>query len=128
MASVSASDFKNVMNITTSSEHVEYVLDLAIDALNIFGATLSNMSGAAGSKTVSLTSSQRGGVFMVAREVYEKFYKDSGSSSVAGMSVTVSDILNDADILDLLERIGEKLGASTEGIPFKVVEDQTGYE
>lgn len=127
MASVSASDFKNVMNITTSDEDLEYVIDLAIDALNIFGAALSNMSGTAGSKTVSLTSSQRGGVFMVAREVFEKFYKESGTASIAGMSVSVSDLLNDKDVLDLLERIGEKLGASTEGIPFKIAEDTTGY-
>ena len=62
MATISASDFTTIMNITISAEHAEAILDGAIDVLNIFDCQLVNMTGDAGSKTVTLTSKQRGGV------------------------------------------------------------------
>ena len=38
MASVTAEDFINVMHITDSATNMEYVLDMAINTLNLFGA------------------------------------------------------------------------------------------
>ena len=124
MAAVTAQDFQNVMHITTSVTALEYVLDLAIDMLNIYGASLSNMSGGP-PKTVTLTSKQRGGVFVIAREVYEKFYKDSATATGFGMSITVIDLLRDTAFVELCETIGKKLTAGTD-IPFVIAEDTSG--
>lgn len=129
MASVSAQDFINVMDISDTTTKIEYVLNLAIDCLNIFGAELSNMSGDAGSKSVTLTSKQRGGVFIIGREIYKKFFKDAGTSaSLSPMAVSVGDILNDTDLAELCEKIGDKLEAAGEGIAFAVAHDTSGIE
>jgi hypothetical protein len=129
VASVTATHFKNVMNVDTSTTNLEYVLDLAIDSLNIFGAELSNMSGTAGSKTVTLTSKQRGGVFIIAREIYQKFYKDAGShATISGLSLSASDLLTDDAFYGLCEKIGHKLASTSEGIAFTVTEDTSGID
>ncbi len=113
MVTVTATDFQKVMNIQTSTTDLEYVLDLTIDGLNIFGASLSNMSGTIGTKTVNLTSIQRGAVFFVAREIYNKFYKGVGTATTTGgFTVTVGDVLNDTELVALLQKLGEKLAAS----------------
>jgi hypothetical protein len=125
MADVKATDFTDVMNIDTSAEDIEFVLDLAIDALNVYGADLSNMTGDAGDKTVSLTSKERGGVFIVAREIYEKFYQPSGTVTTGSVSVTVTDLVNDTAMLELLEKIGSKLSASSVGVAFIVGEAES---
>lgn len=128
MASVTGEDWRNVMNLPTmSDEDAEYILDLSIDTLNLYGASLSNMSGAAGSKTVTLTSKERGGVFSVARIVYEDFYLRSDSVSVGGASVSTTDLLGTPTIEAAIQRIASRL-AQGDGVPFKVAEDTTGYE
>ena len=127
MVNVSASDFKNVIDQQSlTNQNVEYIIDLAIDSLNIFGATLTNMTGTAGTKTVDLTSQQRGAVFIVAREIYNKFWKGAGTATTTGgFTVTVGDLLNDNDLASLLEKLGEKLAMSsaTAGVAFVVGED-----
>lgn len=79
MPSVSYSDFHNVMNLTTgeiSAIRTENLLDWAIDLINLFAnQSISNMNGvnSPGSKTVTLTSAQRGAVFLVARALYYEY-------------------------------------------------------
>jgi len=125
LVSVTATDFINVMNITDSATNMEYVLDLAIDTLNLYGATtIANMSGTAGSKTVSLTSKQKGGVFLVARDIYYGVFKGIENITVAGLAVTISDVLGNPTIARTIETVARRLTT----VDFHVGEDTTGYE
>lgn len=130
MASVTASDWRNVMNLTSLSDtNAEYILDQAIDELNIYGANLDNMAGGAGSKTVTLTSKQRGAVFAVARMIYESYYKGLSNVNVGSMALTKPDLMSNPALLKRIEQIGHKLRMESYArIPFKVAEDETGYE
>jgi len=131
MVSVSASDLNTILNLSgqVSDENLEAILDLAIDSLNIFGATLANLSGSP--LTVTLTSKERGAVLIVARLIYNKFWKGAGTTTTTGgFTVTIGDILNDNDLVALLEKLGEKLAMSSTsvGVAFSVAEDASGIE
>ena len=131
MVSVSASDLNTILNLNgqVSDENLEAILDLAIDSLNIFGASLANLSGSP--LTVTLTSKERGAVLIVAREIYNKFWKGAGTTTTTGgFTVTIGDILNDNDLVALLEKLGEKLAMSSTsvGVAFSVAEDASGIE
>lgn len=95
MPSVSADDLSNLLNIAgaVTDTILEAMIDGAIDRLNRYGTSISNMSGTAGSKTVSLTSAQRGAVLEVASAIYS-ISKSSGSSStslsIGGLSTSES--------------------------------------
>ena len=56
--------------VTNESGRMEQLIDLAIHSLNIYGASLSNLSGNAGSKSGTYTSKEAGAIFMVAVELY----------------------------------------------------------
>lgn len=109
MASVSAQDFINLMDVDDTAEDIEYVLNMAIDRLNIYGAELDNMTGSAGSKTVTLTSAQRGAVFTVARFIYQLFlkYASSGGGSSESFSIgpvsksTSTTLATNPEVMDL---------------------------
>ena len=125
MVSVSASDFKNVMHITDSDTNMEYVLDMAINTLNLFGAeAIDNMSGDAGSKTVTLTSKQQGGVFLAAQIIYEQMFKDRGNVGIGGVTVTTADLLANPVVMSTIEKIAKKLST----VNFHVAEDTSGLE
>jgi hypothetical protein len=125
MASVTATDFINVMGISDTATDMEYVLDLAIDTLNLYGATaISNMAGDAGSKTVTLTSRQRGGVFHVARIIYHETFKKMNVVTVATLALTTPELLSNPTIVSTIEKIAKKLGT----VDFLVGEDTSGIE
>jgi hypothetical protein len=131
MVSVSASDFDAVLNLagSPSATVLETILDLAIDSLNIYGASLSNMSGTVGSKTVTLETKERGAVFIVAREIFQKFYKGAGTATPSGgFTITVGDLLNDNEFASLCEKLAHKLASSSQGVAFVVAEDTSGIE
>ena len=121
MTEVKASDWKQVMNLDTkpTDTQAEYILDLAIDTLNLFGASLSNMSGTEGSKTVELTSKQRGSVFHAARAIYFGFFKEIKTATIAGVAITVSDLVSNPEVVKLIKEAARRLEAKT-AIPFGV--------
>lgn len=129
MASVTGQDFINIMNTpdTFTVTHAEYVIDLAIDLLNIYDADLDNMAGAAGSKTVTLTSKQRGAVFVVARAVYHSFYKTIASVGVGGLTISVSDIMSNSVVMTVIQDVANRLcNDNYTRIPFIVGTDESG--
>lgn len=87
----------------------EEVIDLAIDTLNLFGADLPNMTGTAGTKTVSLESKEKGAVLMVARKIYYGFYKGATNVSIGGLSVTTPDVLGNASVLNFAKECASYL-------------------
>jgi len=117
-------DFTNVMNLSLTATQAEYILDQAINELNVEGAGLSNMAGEAGSKTVTLTSKQQGAVFAVARAVYNSYWLEIGTRSLAGVSDSAPDLRSNPVVDHMIKRYGRMLAS----IPFKVGEDTSGIE
>ena len=113
MVSVSYTDFHTIMDLTTAlltAVETEAVIDLAIDVLNLYSnAEMSNMSGAAGGKTVTLTSGQKGGVFMAARAIYYSFFKDITPSAIGGLSTTPVDVLSNPTVERMIVLAAKKL-------------------
>ena len=96
----------------------EIVTDQSIDMINGHleeGKTLSNMSGAAGSKTLSASSRERGIIMMVAKLVYQSFFKQWGSSAQLGSAgSTTSDPLSNSAVLAAVKEAAELLVESEE--------------
>lgn len=94
MVSVAYSDLHNVLNLTVSditAVKTEALLDQAIDLLNLYAnQSISNMAGSGGSKTVTLTSKQRGAVFEVAKAIYYRDYLSQVPITGEGVSAQVS--------------------------------------
>jgi len=82
------------------------------------------MTGDAGSKTVTLTSRQRGGVFHLARIIYFEFFKDRKGGSVGSFTITAIDLLANPTVMATVEKIAKKLGT----VDFLVGEDTSGIE
>lgn len=87
----------------------EQIIDIAIDTLNLFGADLPNMTGTAGTKTVSLESKEKGAVLLVARKIYYGFYKGATNVGIGGLSVTTPDVLGNASVLNFAKECASQL-------------------
>jgi hypothetical protein len=121
MTSILYTAWTSVMNLNVgagagydvTAENAEKILDLAIDALNLFGnLEMSNMAGTAGSKTVNLNSGQKAAVFIVARAIFYGFYKELDTSNVGGVNMTTSDLMKDPETIKLIKDCAEKLNAA----------------
>lgn len=97
MVSVTYSSFHSVMNLTIGdipAVNTENLLDWAIDTINLYGnVSITNMAGVAGSKTVTLTSKQRGAVFLMAKFLYPSYRGPKDKVSVDGISIQNVDPL-----------------------------------
>ena len=111
MATITASLWKSVMHISDISDtDAEYIIDLAIDRLNLEGnLDLPNMGGTAGSKTVSLESREKAAVFEMARIIYNTYYKEPRTVAVNGVNVGITDLLANPTINAAIERMARKL-------------------
>lgn len=106
MVTVTYTSLHNFLNLSTgdiTAAKTEDLIDTAIDLLNANGAELDNMSGSAGSKTVTLTSAARGAVLNLAAMLYRHRYVDPEQMTVGGITVgssgtTEQDIERTADI------------------------------
>ena len=101
-----------------SAETLETIIDLAIDALNLFGADLGNLTGTAGAKSLSCSSAEKGAILIVARAVYYSFYKNVQGASIGGITVTANDLMKDPGTLQLIKDAARALqaGADEEGL------------
>lgn len=73
-----------------SVTNAEIQIDAAINLLNTYGAGLDNLTGAAGAKTGSYTSSQAGAIMTMAQKVYATRYKNADESNVQVSTVGVT--------------------------------------
>jgi len=109
MVSISAAEFKAIINDSViTATNAEYILDNAIDELNTYDADIHNMSGTAGSKTWSGESKQKGAIYELAHAKYKAYYKGVLPVSALGLSVTPSNLSNQA-IADLAEKLAKQL-------------------
>lgn len=109
------------LDISKSTEEQENFIDAAIDQLNLSGApTITNMAGAVGSKTVTLTSKQRAAIRYVARVVYGSYNKNpkpTTSTVIGQLSLSQSDLFSNATVLAAIERAAAQLRDDGE-LPF----------
>lgn len=102
----------NILNDPNLSGPVaEQILDFSIDLLNLRGCDLSNMSGDEGSKTLTVTSRERGAIFFVAHAIYPSLTRGGSgpSGSYGPLNLTVKDLLSDPTILAAVDQAAEKL-------------------
>jgi hypothetical protein len=87
LASVTADDLDSRLHLEgeVDDEDLENLIDGAVDLLNVYlrhyGLEIANMTGTAGTKTLTVTSAERGAVLMVACALYSRDYKAAGSQS-----------------------------------------------
>jgi len=123
MVSVSAVDLDTILNLSSAvdAENLEAILDLAIDTLNLYGAAISNMTGDAGEKTVTVTSKEKAAVFIACRAIYYGFYKEISSATVGGLAVSNSNLMSNPVVLATIKQAAHRL-EQHEGVPFIVGE------
>lgn len=115
MPNITNADLASVMNLTVGSTgditatQLEQVIDLAIDALNLYNANIPNMTGTAGTKSVSLGSKQKGAVFLVARLVYYSFFKDLDKASLNSLTIDTVDLLSNPENRAQIKEAAEQL-------------------
>jgi len=83
VATITASTLQTLLNVNTLAEATcEAIIDQAVDLINLHSrADLPNMTGTAGSKTLSVESRAKGAIMLVAAAVYSNLYVSSGSQS-----------------------------------------------
>ena len=91
----------------------EVVLDGGINLLNTYlNTALSNLTGAAGSKTGTFTSAETGAILAMALQIYQKNYKNpSGASNVNISSLGIS-YSTDMQMLEFAEKLAAQLNVS----------------
>lgn len=111
MVIVTGATMKALMDETDPSvTEMENIIDTAIDTLNLFGAeTIPNMTGDAGSKTVTLTSEQNGAVVFAVRQIFYSVFKDLEDATLAPYSIRVSDVMANAELAKTLREAAFRL-------------------
>jgi len=79
------------------------------------------MTGAEGSKTVTLTSKEKGAVFIAARAIKYGFYNPIAGGAIEGLSVSVSDLVSNPQVMNTIKQAAARLQQKS-GIPFIVAE------
>jgi hypothetical protein len=101
------------MNLTVNdvtAANTENLLDLAIDTINLYGnQSISNMTGAAGSKTASLTQREKSAVFILARALYHSFYRDTEPTTVGGLSITPTEAYSNFNVQAVIKHVARQL-------------------
>lgn len=100
---------------TTAKTRVEYLIDDAIDYINgEAGTSMSNMSGAAGSKSVTVTSAQAPIVRALAALLVRAYLDKGPNVSVGGMGVSaiVSDPEYKVHMMMIMQGISRLRGRS----------------
>ena len=113
MVSVTAALLINLLHLDASFDDatMENLIDQSIDMTNLYGnLDLSNMSGTAGSKTVELTTHEKGAVVTIVRTVYNAFYENSeGSMSVSGITISSPDLMGNPTVVNTIKEVSRLL-------------------
>jgi len=107
-------DLRTIFNTesTITDITLETLTDAVIDELNSNGCKISNMSGAAGSKTITLTSAQQGAIRKVFRCIYASWHQNPTnipSSTMGGISSSTADLMSNPAILAMIKDTARQL-------------------
>lgn len=113
MAEHTYDDFHKLIGITTDDlapDATEKIIDVAIGLLNLFGAGLSELTGAEGSKSINCTTEEWAAIVHVTRIAYVDFYEDAGGTiAVQNLSVEARNYLTDPKVLEIIKTIAHSL-------------------
>jgi len=114
MVSITADIFQAIFNLSDadiSNTNMEYLIDYAVNRLDTYGADLPNMTGAAGSKTLSVESREAGAIQKATRLLYYESYKEQETTALGPMSTSPPNILVnptvEAEIKELARQLSE---------------------
>jgi hypothetical protein len=127
---INASTVNTILNLdpAIAAATMEKLIDLAINTLNLFGADLDNMTGTEGSKSTTVTSKEAGAIYITVRAIKYGFYDSIKDGSVAGMTISVTDLASNAEVLKTIKEAAlmlQKVTQKTSGIPFVVASDDS---
>src|SRR4030067_765613 len=114
MTTITASDLDSLLNLDgeVDDDILEAMIDAAIDRLNLYGTDLPTLTGTAGSKTVSVTSAERGAILQVASAVYS-VSKSTGSTStsrgIGGLNISESSSQGNRMLEDMVKDAAARL-------------------
>jgi len=114
----------NLSDTTLPHANGEALIDFAIDALNVFGAGLSNLGGATPDKTLTVTSKQRAAIMLVTRLCYWGAYKDLQTVGLGPMTTSLTNLMQDPTFLATVKTLSYQIRSFT----FQVAEDTSGIE
>ena len=127
MPTITAAELQQIMNLSDTElphANAEGLIDFAIDALNVFGAGLSNLGGATPDKTLTVTSKQRGVIMLVTRLCYYGAYKDLQTTALGPMSTSLANLMQDPAFVQTVKTLAYQIRSFT----FQVAEDTSGIE
>jgi hypothetical protein len=116
MSIVDAAFVKKTMNLPAiANDVIENLVEVSVDVLNLFAGagTISNMSGTAGTKTLSLSSEKRGALMLVVRAAYYGFYKDLTGKTVGEVSFSPTDLLSNTNVLNTIQLAAARLSPTS---------------
>jgi len=90
---------------------VETLVDAVVDELNLNGCNISNMDGTAGSKTITLTSAQKGAIRSIFRCMYASWHKNASNQNAGISPLTLSniDLMSNPVILNMIRQVASQL-------------------
>lgn len=92
-----------------SDADAEAVLMSAIRLLNTFSAGITQLSGAAGSRTGSYSSAQMGAVMALAQQIYSKHYKNAAGTANANLAQIGMSYHSDTQLLTFAKTLAAPL-------------------
>ena len=118
MATITAATLDSRLHLEDAATNtdLENLIDGAIDLLNVYllkyGKSIGNMTGTAGSKTVTVTSAEKGAIIMVACSLYSRDYKTSGSQSESSSLGPASYSMSAASTSNASELLASELASN----------------
>jgi hypothetical protein len=110
MTTLNAAFLQGQFQSTVTATQAEIVLDGAINMLNVYGAGIANLTGAAGTKTGTYTSAEVGKIMLVAQQIYQKHFKsaDGANASMGNYGLTYS---GDYQLLNFAKAVARQPGS-----------------
>jgi len=113
VADVFITDLKTVFDDSDIADAtVESLVDAVIDELNLHGLTLDNMAGTAGSKTITLTSSEKAAVRRIFRVMYASWHKNAAANAsvnVGAIGLAVPDLISRPEVQAMINQTASLL-------------------
>jgi hypothetical protein len=118
MVSVTASTLSDLIDDNDlEATDAEKIIDHAIDLLNLYSEIdedIPNMSGTAGSKTLTVQGYERGAIITVARVIYKSFFKNEDGGSVGlglASNSSAADLMANPNVLAMVQAQAQLLAS-----------------